>query len=113
MMAEASEAVESDLPTVIVPVIATLPLAVENKVSFTVTGPASKVALTVLPPRNCTVTRSPLAASIVATPSGREAVAERPTPRFAEIVTRRNAVIAEFATNVPLFWNEVAMLFWY
>jgi hypothetical protein len=24
--------------------------------------------------------------------------------------TRRNAVIAEFATNVPLFWNEVAMM---
>ena len=110
MMAEASEAVESDLPTVIVPVMATVPLAVEYTVSFTVTGPASKVALTVLPPRNCTVTRSPLAASIVATPSGREAVAERPTPRLLEIDTRRKAVIAAFATNEPLFWYEVAIV---
>ena len=52
MIAEASEAVVSDLPTVIVPVIATVPLAVENKVSPTVTGPASRVALMVVPPRN-------------------------------------------------------------
>jgi hypothetical protein len=37
-------------------------------------------------------------------------VAERPTPRLLEMDTRRNAVIAEFATKVPLFWNEVAMV---
>ncbi len=41
MIAEASEAVVRDLPTVIVPVMATVPLAVENTVSPTVTGPAS------------------------------------------------------------------------
>ena len=37
-------------------------------------------------------------------------MAARPTPRLLEMDTRRNAVIAEFATNVPAFWNEVAML---
>ena len=113
MIAEASEAVVSDLPTVIVPVMATVPLAVEKSVSPTVTGPASRVALMVVPPRNCTVTWSPEAASIRVTPSGREAVAERPTPLLLEIDTNRKAVRAELAVKVPAFWNEVAMVVWY
>ena len=113
MIAEASEAVVRDLPTVIVPVMATVPLAVEKSVSPTVTGPASRVALMVVPPRNWTVTWSPEAASIRVTPSGREAVAERPTPLLLEIDTNRKAVRAELAVKVPAFWNEVAIVVWY
>jgi hypothetical protein len=59
------------------------------------------------------VTKSPLAASIVATPSGREAVAERPTPLLLEIDTSRKAVMAELATKLPLFWYEVAIVVGY
>ena len=55
MIAPASDAVVSDLPTVIVPVIATWPEATLKTVSPTVTGPASRVALTEFPPRNWTL----------------------------------------------------------